>query len=281
MDFSSSSLLQLPGLFGDPYNFPWQVVSRWFDYWLKGIDNGVMSEPPVRCQLTDNFAVHMGFPAWPPIPSQETDYDLVARNSARFGALKPKNSTVLTAAVDATVAATGPDVPTTDTISFAKLTGLTAGIPIVGDVFQTFVHVPILTDISMTSVKHAIVYETDRLPSNVLLCGTPNLTLSTTANLPQYQIYGYLYSVDAVGLATLITVSPWTTWTGYPNPSASPSQLQFASVCLHLLKGRKIALGLDLSCSLFQAASPSKDLQVTIDASKSRLSLPFATPTSI
>ncbi len=24
---------------------------RWFDYWLKGIDNGIMKEPPIRYQI--------------------------------------------------------------------------------------------------------------------------------------------------------------------------------------------------------------------------------------
>jgi len=32
----------------DRYVLPYEIMWRWFDYWLKGIDNGIMEEPPVR-----------------------------------------------------------------------------------------------------------------------------------------------------------------------------------------------------------------------------------------
>jgi predicted acyl esterase len=39
-----------PGLYLDRPLYQYQDESlRWFDYWLKGIDNGVMDEPPIRC----------------------------------------------------------------------------------------------------------------------------------------------------------------------------------------------------------------------------------------
>lgn len=36
------------GGFGRPWYENHDLVLRWYDYWLKGIDNGVMDEPPVR-----------------------------------------------------------------------------------------------------------------------------------------------------------------------------------------------------------------------------------------
>ncbi len=39
-----------PGIYLDRPLYQYQDASlRWFDYWLKGIDNGVMDEPPIRC----------------------------------------------------------------------------------------------------------------------------------------------------------------------------------------------------------------------------------------
>ncbi|MCD6518835.1 MAG: CocE/NonD family hydrolase [Anaerolineae bacterium] len=32
----------------DTYVLPYEIMWRWFDYWLKGVDNGIMDEPPVR-----------------------------------------------------------------------------------------------------------------------------------------------------------------------------------------------------------------------------------------
>jgi predicted acyl esterase len=39
-----------PGIYLDRPVYQYQDESlRWFDHWLKGIDNGVMNEPPIRC----------------------------------------------------------------------------------------------------------------------------------------------------------------------------------------------------------------------------------------
>ena len=34
--------------FGADNQIPYEATARWFDYWLKGIDNGVMNDPPVK-----------------------------------------------------------------------------------------------------------------------------------------------------------------------------------------------------------------------------------------
>ena len=39
-----------PGIYLDRPVYQYQDESlRWFDHWLKGVDNGVMDEPPIRC----------------------------------------------------------------------------------------------------------------------------------------------------------------------------------------------------------------------------------------
>ena len=39
-----------PGIYLDRPLYQYQDESlRWFDYWLKNIDNGVMEEPPIHC----------------------------------------------------------------------------------------------------------------------------------------------------------------------------------------------------------------------------------------
>ena len=46
---------------------------RWFDYWLKGIDNGILDEPPVRIfVMGDN--VWRDEPAWPLARAQSVNY---------------------------------------------------------------------------------------------------------------------------------------------------------------------------------------------------------------
>jgi hypothetical protein len=55
---------------------------RWFDYWLKGVDNGIMKEPPVKYFLMGDTMtssapgnVWRTAPSWPP-PSKATSYYL-------------------------------------------------------------------------------------------------------------------------------------------------------------------------------------------------------------
>jgi predicted acyl esterase len=40
---------------------------RWYDYWIKGIDNGVMDEPAVRV-FVEGSRTHVGGAEWPPKP---------------------------------------------------------------------------------------------------------------------------------------------------------------------------------------------------------------------
>jgi hypothetical protein len=61
---------------------------RWWDYWLKGVDNGIMDEPPVKAYMMASARKGkassknrwMTFGDWPPAPSQ-TNYFLHADGS--------------------------------------------------------------------------------------------------------------------------------------------------------------------------------------------------------
>ena len=49
---------------------------RWFDYWLKGIDNGIMAEPPIHYYLqgTDKKEAWQSTEVWPPKNREMTRY---------------------------------------------------------------------------------------------------------------------------------------------------------------------------------------------------------------
>jgi putative CocE/NonD family hydrolase len=57
------------------------VHLRWFDYWLKGIDNGVLDEPAVSYFLTGVNEWRTG-PSWPPPEAVETSFFLHSKGSA-------------------------------------------------------------------------------------------------------------------------------------------------------------------------------------------------------
>lgn len=64
----------------------YRVELRWFDYWLKGIDNGLDEEPPVHVFVTGDHRWR-ALPAWPVADARPTRYFLRSGGHAnsRFG----------------------------------------------------------------------------------------------------------------------------------------------------------------------------------------------------
>ena len=70
MDFGPDAAVDVPAL-----------VIRWFDHWLKGIDNGIMREPPVRFfVMGDNTWRYES--DWPPAAAKPTSFYFSSRGAA-------------------------------------------------------------------------------------------------------------------------------------------------------------------------------------------------------
>ncbi len=82
------------GLGSDPLAIDLDGIHfRWFDYWLKGMDNGIMDEPPVRIfVMGDN--VWRDEPEWPLARAQDVKYYFHSQGKANSlrgnGALSPE-----------------------------------------------------------------------------------------------------------------------------------------------------------------------------------------------
>jgi len=68
------------GAFGGSMSL--ELAKRWFEYWLKGVDNGIMNEPPVRYYVMGDVADSQApgnewhtAPLWP-VPAKTTSYYL-------------------------------------------------------------------------------------------------------------------------------------------------------------------------------------------------------------
>ncbi|HET8755025.1 MAG TPA: CocE/NonD family hydrolase [Solirubrobacteraceae bacterium] len=73
----------------DPFDYrraEWvDTLHRWFDHWLAGVDNGIMSEPPVDVEMTkDTFATYSD---WPVPGTADVDVFLHGTTQATAGAL--------------------------------------------------------------------------------------------------------------------------------------------------------------------------------------------------
>ncbi len=65
-----------PGIYLDRPVYQYQDESlRWFDHWLKGVDNGVMDEPPIRCFIPPT-GEWKSLNDWPPPEARWTTFYL-------------------------------------------------------------------------------------------------------------------------------------------------------------------------------------------------------------
>ena len=185
-------------------------------------------------------------------------------------------------------------------IHFTNTSGLTAGVPIVSEILQVFVDVPIITDLASLDSKVAALWVLDSLSpldgadaaggaEGHTVCGTPSLSLQIKArsSSPNVQIFAYLYDIlipnTAMGIAktkvegTLLTHGPRTVWGGVGTFSGvwRTVPLRFRSMCWVVEKGHTIALGIALAeASMYGTANAASDLEVDVRLNESKLVLP-------
>src|SRR3989449_222144 len=51
-----------------------ELAMRWFDYWLKGVDNGIMNEPPVRYYVMGEVTGRVTVELWAESDAPDTDF---------------------------------------------------------------------------------------------------------------------------------------------------------------------------------------------------------------
>jgi len=165
---------------------------RWYDYWLKGIDNGVMVEPPIHYYL-------MGAPPgtewrcadqWP-LPHQSlTNYYLQAGSA---GTVRSANDGVLS--TQGVTSTTGWDEYTAD---FTTTTGRGSRWT---NAYGGPFHYP---DLAPNDAK-GLTYTTPPLTQDTELTGHPVAHLWITATSKSVDVFAYLEEVDEKGVSSYIT----------------------------------------------------------------------------
>jgi putative CocE/NonD family hydrolase len=185
--------LVMPGWNHDVFE-PWLNVEklRWFDYWLKGIDNGIMDEPPLRYYV-------MGAPedeAWRtadrwPLPNEERTAFYFHAGPSRSvpsvndGLLMAQLPTEVDDHDDYVVDYTTTVGPTN---RFANGYGAPFGYP----------------DMAANDTK-ALTYTTLPLESDVEVTGHPVVLLWVSSTAADGDFFAYLEEVDEDGVSTYIT----------------------------------------------------------------------------
>lgn len=164
---------------------------RWFDYWLKGIDNGIMDEPPLHYYVMGappkaawQSAVH-----WPPANQQLIRFYFDQGKSGSIGSVN-----------DGFLRTTAPTVSTaadTYTVDYTTTTGKHAR--------WSAVNWPrAYPDLRTNDVK-SLTYTTPPLAKELELIGHPIVQLWLTTTAPDLDLFVYLEEVKQNGESSYIT----------------------------------------------------------------------------
>jgi predicted alpha/beta hydrolase len=239
---------EIGGLLLDPNNHVWVEVKKWLDKYLKGIDGPEW--PLVDMQLRCDWSVHEEFGTWPSDRIMYETYFTTPRGSGWYGGLAKT---------------AGSPSPAFETITFAKSTGISAGVPIVGELLQVYTDAPILSSLPTSLEAHSIWYNVD-LSERTRFCGTPKLSLDFIPSHGKWQIVAYLFGVDwLTKTGTLVSHGSVTCW----NCTAGDRQhrqIELRTMCEDLgkLGMSGIGLALNLYSDLYQPANTADDFNVAL-----------------
>jgi putative CocE/NonD family hydrolase len=164
---------------------------RWFDYWLKGIDNGIMDEPPIHYYLQgmEEGQAWQNTDVWPLNDQAKTRYyfGLSATSekvSINNGGMAPEQPTEVQAFDAYTI-----DYSTTTGTS-PLWTGLAAS--------HKYPNM-------LSNDARALTYTTTPLETTIIVVGHPIMHLWLSTDAPDLDAFVYLEEVDNRGNSTYIT----------------------------------------------------------------------------
>jgi predicted acyl esterase len=230
---------ELPGLLGLP-NYTWDNVHDWFDYWLKGINNGFMSQPPVTMKVK-HTSTTVTFTNWPSSAVKTQTFYLGPRAWNLSGKGTLNTSTNRTSFTD---------------LIFSGLdTVATSGrVPVLDQLLEPVV--PITIPLSTVSPVNGIVYQSGTLSSGIKLRGIPKLNIWVTPSLPQAELVVYLYDVDSLGFGTLITHGPVSLHSATPGKTIQVS-MELSATAWNVAPGHKLAIAIDTYDPLYSVPTLS------------------------
>jgi putative CocE/NonD family hydrolase len=227
---------------------------RWFDYWLKGIKNGIMDEPPIHYYLmgTDKKNAWRITDAWPPKNQETVRYYFGpgvtgGTASTNNGILNPSLPTASEASDTYTV-----DYTTTSS-NHSRWTAVnwTHDYP----------------NMRSNDAK-ALTYTTPPLEKGEKIIGHPVIHVWLRSDAPDLDMFAYLEEVDGSGNSTYITEGNLRAshrTLGHPpyNNLGMPYHNHFQSEVKSIPAGEPVELVFDLLPTAFQF-SKGKQIRITI-----------------
>jgi putative CocE/NonD family hydrolase len=164
---------------------------RWFDYWLKGIDNGIMNEPPIHYYVmgVSKKEAWQTSNQWPIEKQELTRFYF---GEGKTGSITSVNDGLLSAE-----APTGQDAFDAYTVDYTATTGKKSR--------WTAVNFPRDYPDMRSNDKKALTYTTSPLETNVEVTGHPVVHLWLRTEAPDLDAFVYLEEVTGSGESFYIT----------------------------------------------------------------------------
>jgi hypothetical protein len=257
---------EMGGLLDVPNNYIWLKAKAWADYWLLGIQNNITADPQVQWQPRGaDQNTRIMFQTWPASNIQYVNYYLTPRTT--FSITGGLQSTPYTGNA------------TTNSFYFGLIDGLTLGIPVVADLAEAWVDIPVVSPLLMASRINSVVYmSSDVVQSETTICGTPIVNYTVTSNNNRWQVVSYLYAADELGFGTLLGHGVHTCWDCTPKSMYSVTN-SMSAMCTAILPGFRIAIAFDMYSEIYEPATASltSEVSITFDGNGGGpvLSIPF------
>lgn len=211
---------ELTGLLGLP-NDVWTDTERWFDHYLKGEDNGVDREQPVRLKSRSGGG-YEGYPDWKSV-----------------------------AATDRKIALAG-----TTTLHTNVDSGADAGVVFLSSILDQLAKAPPTASLPLLPRRWAAVWQSEKYAGAQRLRGTARMHTTLTPTAESGTLIAYLYDVGPLGIGKLVSNAPYT-FHGQTPGVPFGVDLDLYSTAYDVPAGHRLALVVDTVDPLYAEHNPS------------------------
>jgi predicted acyl esterase len=166
----------------------WKLIDQWIEHWLKGKPNGIEASPPVRIQVAGRKHWEL-LESWPPPSFQEKKYYLTAPRLFHDGGLQLAPN----------------EEKNTAHIHSAILTTAKTELLFVADFKEAILNFPEILWLPSVHRGGGLVFQGEPLAQSFPIRGSATLQLQVSSSSGKALLVGYLYDVDSLGKAVLIT----------------------------------------------------------------------------
>ena len=208
------------GLLGLP-NDTWTSAHRWFDHYLKGVDNGIDREQPVRLKPRSDG----GYESYPDWKSVGADQRKIALGGTQQ----------IWANVDS---------------------GANGGLVFLSSILDQLVQAPPMASIPLLPRAFAGVWQSERYDTAQRVRGTAKLHTTVTSTKESGTLVAYLYDVGPLGLGKLVSNAPYT-FHGQTPGKPFTVDLELFSTAYDVPAGHRLAVVVDTVDPLYIEHNPT------------------------